>query len=425
MISDTGKRPGRSIGHRPFFSSALFFCFVATLASADADAVSGWLVSDGSAAPGESAQIEVRFRNDGDVWFAQAKVFVDWPLSIPAAGTTFGVASTALCVSESQSRAAIELVDHSGTPHETLVCRIPVTPRPDETRRTVRIAVVGTCLHVSGSPVPCERGEGSFHIDGPAPWRERNLVVVPKASPLGPSRSALLDFDYASPQAAPLQTFDAPRPRDVSSSFAGFPDDGAFTKAGAQPNAAVAALLRSVRASYQTEADVQQALGSARADPQVEAALTTTGWYGARVYPAQPTAGVPFALWLTTGVCTAFGGELDDRHVTVESGRIDVEVPFGPFGGGHGVCPGGELHFLWNMPGVPAGQYTLRIATFDNLDNTDSERYSIPVTVVAQGAATSALRSIPAVDSRMLGALAIALALVAASRIRVLQSKPR
>lgn len=236
--------------------------------------------------------------------------------------------------------------------------------------------------------------EGRFLIDGPPHWRERALIVVPSAS--APPREQIVAFDYANnPAPAPLHMLDAPRPANVAHVFASFPNANAYAKSAGAPNAAVQALRGAVRAIYRDEAERAQAQASATQDPRV-VGITAQAYFGTRTWPERPRAGEPFALWHTSSLCSAVHPlHYDEREVTVMERLVRVTVPSRP-GPGVGVCPGGESHSLLNVPGLPAGDYRLRLESTSEPDGPYLEGEATFTVLPAGSASATSTRSIPA-----------------------------
>ena len=374
---------------------------------------SGFRVSaPASAKPGETFHVEVSFHNEGDVGYAQGGLSLDWNLRLADVPIQYPSPQGTSCSQPYHQRMRFEV---HATPRagDVLLCRIPVTVVASAVARTYPISVFGHCAAFETAPLSeCSSARLSFLLDGPAPWSQRHLVVVPKEPPQAPTRATLIAFDYTSAGRTPLRMFDSVRPRNVSVAFAPHPLENAFLKSYGQPNAAVEALGRSVRATYGSVAEKQAAAQAAAEDPAVEGVVFSGANYGLRTYPERPRAWEPFALWMVTTVCSQYRwAGYDALTVRVQNGSIQVEVPppsepIIDFA----TCPGGENHLLWNMPGLPQGTYSLNIAIEGG---ASSEGWS-GIALTVQGALPPTRPSeIPASSPAWLGLLALFVMLVA------------
>ena len=85
----------------------------------------------------------------------------------------------------------------------------------------------------------------------------------------------------------------------------------------------------------------------------------------------------------------------DERTVTVVSDQVLVTVPDHQFVD-FAVCPDGEIHALFNMPGLPAGTYRLRLRV-ETAAPEDPDQASILLTVLPGGnAGSSSAHPVPA-----------------------------
>jgi len=369
-----------------------------------ADAAGVFTFAAAFAPPGGTAEVEVRFRHDGDVLGGEARLVIDearFTLPVPPAATVPAMGGSS-CIKAGSSSWKITVAAAPPPGVEAVVCRVPVQPRADQVRRERPFGGVVSC-----EGAPCTLVSEPFLIDGPLDWSLRALVVVP--SEVSPPASTLVAFDYADAALpAPLRMFDAPRPRNVAAWNAPHPLPSAWSKARV-PNTAAARLLRSVRAVYRDEHDLAQALANAASDPAVAGTISPLG-YGLRTWPGAPRAGEPLALWLTASACSHVGGEgFDDRQVRVEGDMVEVSVPeFLPI---DFICPGGQFDFVWNLDGLPAGTWRLRVVPRDAQGEASLDVHETTVTVLAGSVA--GVRSIPATMTAGLAALAALLAMAA------------
>ena len=377
-----------------------------------------WVIEDATGAPGDTVHVPVFFRADGQTVAAIARVTMESPLRVRPQGP-LPSDGEGICVVDEYGRVRVSL-DTARREAGTLirVCSMPVTvPRYFRTRVRMTISP-GGCLDGGAQPVECIGRTATFLVDGVPRWYERAAVVVPHAAPIGPTQDALLQFDYANnPGTPPLRSFDAPRPVHVDTIFA--PGDWAFRKGATPPNAAVAALLRAVRPTYASAADHAAGVEVARHDPQVEAVIPSAGLFPYRIYPERPVAGQPFALWFATDACGNFTpSSYDDRIVRVEGNTVIVLVPEERDNICFGVPPGGEFHYLFNMPGLSAGQYSLQVAGYDgDPDVPSSPSWPLQFEVAPGGVVEDPVR-IPASGFVWLFALGFGL-VVLALRVRL------
>lgn len=346
-----------SVGWRRFAAAAL------TIVAAWSAQAGEWIISDVPGAPGETVHVPVHFRVDGQVIASTATIFLHQPLSVLPQSAIGGGSGSCVANRYNQVEA---FVDTRGQAAGTVihVCSFPVTvPRYFGTQLPMTVRV-DECIDARAQPVVCSAGSGArFTIVAEPRWFERAAVIVPRSVPRGPTQQSLLDFDYANDAATPpLASLDVPRPAAVDTIFA--PGDWSFGKASGMPNAAVAALLRAVRPTWATRADHAAGVAAARRDPQVESVIEHPGIFPYRVYPAQPRAGQPFALWMAHDACTVLiPTSYDDRVVRVERSTVHVFVP--ELATMCAVPPGGEYHTLLNMPALPAGEYTLYVTRYE------------------------------------------------------------
>ena len=334
----------------------------ALLAIDDARAAAQVYVENGSAKTGETAFVDVRLKNDGEVAFVAA--YVEIPqlhfVYLPD-GQVFESGSFATC------REAFGGVQIVAAPQETaagidsLLCRVPLTPS-SEVRRALTIEVRGRCQDQFDAEVPCEFVAGSFYIDGRGTLSDRTVALIPELPPVAPAQADIVAFDYSdASRAAPLAALDLPRPESVTRlSFGPYPVAAAGT-----PNSAVQELLRAVRVSYQDIEAKEAGLGAATRDSAVRAVIATpiSEINRSFVYPHRPAALQPFALWIDIRQCDFFAPTgYDDRDVRLEGRHITVLVPYRTDLG----CPpllgairGGSL--VLNLPGLAPGEYTLEL----------------------------------------------------------------
>jgi hypothetical protein len=393
------------------WSCRVLAIFALALTGGTALAQSAFVVSaPASVKPGETFHIDVSFRNDGSTGSVRGFLYLDSPLLLGAPGTSFPAPTDVLCRVGARGQVEIEMFP----PHlasERPVCRIPVAVSSNAIARRYLLWVSGSCAAgENAAAFSCSSNRIALFLDGYAPWYQRNLVIVPKPVPSGPDRSTLIAFDYASTSPAPLQMLDALRPRNVSNTFADQPREDAYLKRLEVPNAAAQGLMRSVRATYRSVDEKLRAAEAAASDPEVEGVVKSGAGYGIRTYPERPRAWEPFALWLTTPVCTDYGWTgYGDRTVTVNGNVLLVEVPPRQFPGVDFVCPGGEFHFIWNMPGLPEGSYPLQLGIMDQAPSS----YGWPtIPLAVQGTLPpSRPTQVPAASVALLWLLAIAMAM--------------
>lgn len=375
-----------------------------------------WLIEDAVGAPGDIVDVPVFFRADGRTAVAISTIYFSIPLHVDVQGV-LPSDGEGLCVVDGYNLVRVT-IGSARRDEGTLirVCSIPVTVG-QHFRASVSMSMgAGECLDVGAQPVECTGRGASFLVDGVPRWFERAPVVVPHAAPFGPTQEALLQFDYAgNPDTPPLRSFDAPRPVHVDTIFAR--GDWAFRKSSAAPNAAVTALLRAVRPTYASTTDHAAGVAAARNDPLVEAVIPHAGQFPHLIYPSRPVAGQPFALWFATYACRIFiPDSYDDRIVRTEGNAVHVYVP--ELSLACGVPPPGEFHNLLNMPGLPAGEYTLYITGYeDDPDVPPDLSWPLPFVVAPGGVEADPVR-IPVAGFAWL--VALALTLVAfALRMRV------
>ena len=360
------------------------------LCAGSCEAAEQWRLTDAAVRPGETAHVELRVRHDGEVLPGSSLRVIVHGRQVLVSGGIVESGGGMLCSRTGESVVQVQVVQPPAHGAEQLVCRIPVRTYPDAFRETSYVAATRTCPPGES----CEEvARSNLLVDAPAHWRERALIVIPR--PEGPSQAALLAFDYANPSAsAPLRTFETPRPADVAHAFEAFPAGSAFAKSSVPPNPAVAALLRSVRAIYRDETARAAAQTHAAQDGDVEGVLADA-WYGMRIWPTQPIAGEPFALWHAAPVCTPVVPQhFDEREVAVAGDQVVVTVRDNQMVD-FASCPDGEIHALLNMPGLPAGTYRLSLRSVSAFGEA-TEQASIPLIVRARGsAAAPAIHAVP------------------------------
>lgn len=399
-----------------------FACIAALPQSASAQA---WLVEDASGLPGETVPIRISFRSDGHVIAATTTVLLSPFLSaVPG----FHAGDVGICEGSGSGGAfRVESSMGATTPGEVVhVCTVLVRVQPTY-RRTVGLrAAAGMCMDRTSAMSPCIAGESRFAILGEAWPFQRSLLIVPHAAPRGPSPEQLVFFDWSdATTAAPLSGAESPRPQYVRSVFADEPWYGqappppaVYSVMDGVPNPAAAALTRSVRATYADEAERQQAFDRLRSDPDVlDVVQQAPGTQF--VYPVQPVAGQPFALWFWTSVCGNYTpSSYDDRIVRVEGNVVRVHVPER----GQQMCgvpPPGTIHHVLNMPALPAGTYSLEVHGYYATPGDGYPSLADPMQITVRGGVVVAAPSVvPATGLPMLVLLVSGLALVAARRSR-------
>lgn len=362
--------------------------------------------------------VEVRLQNDGRVASFTGRVSVDeMYLRRPPFGWRSEGGQGLCTVSVSWGVDVDVALWPVVASEDLLVCRFPLQAA-GVTRRNVALSVRGECRDLAGGLLPCEFSNGSVMVDGLDPLPERSMAFIPKLPPQAPARSQILAFDYrASSESAPLVSLDSPRPESAESIFVAWysPLKGAV---GA-PNLSVQELLRAVRVVYADSESRDSGLRRVAVDPAVHAVLPAGMNGAASIYPARPRPGQPFALWLTGPTCTYYiADHHDDRQVLRDGHRLLVHARYraDPCG----VRPFGNHHALLNMPGLPAGRYTLEVLPRNWETGEDAwyaPRYSLDLIVEGEPASTPVAVAATGQAALLLQALAV-LIVIAAMQVR-------
>lgn len=240
------------------------------------------------------------------------------------------------------------------------------------------------------------------------------LGLVLRPAPQAPSQAQVLAFDPSGGQPAPLATFQAVPPVSLSHPMPmlvplGYEQAQADYEAwlAANPASPLSRVhSRGVQAHYATQTERDAAMVAALADPDVEGVFVPEN-LGYWIYPQQPVAGQPFALFSAFNACethwttTPFPAEFD-------TGTDPIRFVGLGGGGGCGVPPPIRWVMGWHLPGLEQGMHQIAIY--------DSDGSGIPVphailsvnVVAGVGASAPGPVTVPALGPAALAGLALA-----------------
>ena len=362
------------------------------------------------ATPGSYAQVYIHFDADDAPVSGVATVDAsNWPhVQLPEEGSEF-FGHDVTCRFGANGLITATLEDWHGDGVGPLAyCNFSVLIADDAPSTTVAIGFQSvSCLDVNAAALPCEGRTGTLFIDGPPTVAERSFLVLPHAPPRGPTGEVIDAFDPADPASPlPLQAFASPRPMGMRTNWRGSENELYFQRA----NVAALSMLNAMYVTYASIGERDAGLALARNDPGVGAVFPDGGMPPLYLYPELPRARQPLALYLLTGICEPYyTDDPDDREIEISGNTVLVYLPTDN-DNLCGVPPPGSYAHILNLPGLAAGDYTLRVLSRPMYPGDEVEdRYVFDFTV-AQGVPTMAQpREIPGPAIGWLIALALGL----------------
>jgi hypothetical protein len=172
----------------------------------------------------------------------------------------------------------------------------------------------------------------------------------------------------------------------------------------------MARVSRAVHVTYASIEDRDLGLALAAPHPMIDEAVPKAFGYGLHVYPLEPISGRPFALLYGYSPCESVTiTTVEPVSVEVAGNALDVTVSHESLV--CGVPPPGFFMAMWQIAGVPAGSYSLRLISDES-----------PGYVLAQSDLTvqSQQLAIPSpAQVNALGPLALALLMLAIAAVAI------
>ena len=374
-----------------------------------------WTVDVSPAVPGASTRISIYLRAEHQLASGVATIDAsDWPhVELPAEGSEFNGYQGVCRVGAGGVITATLARTGEGVAPFVSHCLVSARIADGAPSTTFPIGFASaSCADANAAPVPCQGLPGTLFIDGPPTLRERGFLMLPHAPPRGPSPAVIDAFDPADASSpAPVRSLATPRPIRVQRRGRGAPD-------APLANRAVQSIRNAMTVTYASIGERNAALDAVSADPAVAAVFPAGGLPHVYLHPPHPRAREPLALYVETGICESFlTDHPDDREVEISGSDVLVYLP-----NGNdvlcGVPPPGVLPHLLNLPGLAAGDYTLRVRGRPYYPGDDEEDlHTLQFTVAPGTVATTEPRQIPGPALGWLVLLGFGLCLSARGRV--------
>ena len=368
-----------------------------------------WLIRATDTRPGSNSFVRISFRADEVTTSGVATIeTAGWPhVRLPEEGWEY-----AGCRVGAAGRLTISSTSLLGTSgSERDICYFVARANSDAPSTTLSVGFSSvSCLDASSKPVNCDSQGGTMFIDGPPTIADRSFMLLPHGPPRGPARAVLEAFVPLDPSSSPpVQSLASPRPIRY---FVGYrsPWSDLFHE---RANRAAVSLLSKMYATFGSISERNAALSLAGADHQVAAVFPEGRLPSPFVYPTRPVANAPFALYLRTGICEPYlTDHPDDREIEIEGNTIRVYLSEDNENL-CGVPPPGEFEHVLNLPGLPGGEYAIRVVSRPEYPgDVVRERFALPLTVARGVPSVNTPQQVPGPAHAWLAALSLALALI-------------